>query len=270
MVKLNEAMLLKVLNVHAPIKAIRICSMIRKEYGDISKRDINSLLYKMSNKGLAYKNDKYEWSPGKPPPGVRPQPNISNSRNFDDSKNKPIGTKKTLDVAPLVEGPSFNDEIEFSEDQKKIVDLNFDDNLLIRGQAGSGKTTVLAARAGKSLSIASKGSMLFLTYNSALCKYVDKLFKKESVFKDVSVQTYHDWAVKMAEAMGYPFGGWVQQRDRTEKIKMLLAEAEETKGSHRLYDPKDPDTVSWWNEEISWIFGQGIFDFEVLSLRIFG
>ena len=129
---------------------------------------------------------------------------------------------------------SSNNRIEFSEDQKNLIGLNLNDNLLIRGQAGSGKTTVLAARAGKSLSIASKGSMLFLTYNAALCKYVSKMFKLESASKDVSVLTYHEWAVKMAEAMGYPFGGWVQQRDRTEQIKSILTKAKQIKGTHRL------------------------------------
>ena len=244
MVILNESMVINILRVHAPIKAIRICSMIRKDYGDIQKRDINSLLYKMENRRLAYKNDKHEWSAGKSPFGGRtPKP--------PTPIHRPTPTKPT---------------IEFSEDQKKLVDLNLNDNLLIRGQAGSGKTTVLAARAGKSLSIASKGSMLFLTYNAALCKYVSKIFKRESASKDVSVLTYHEWAVKMAEAMGYPFGGWVQQRDRTEQIKSILTKAKQIKGTHRLYDPKDPDTVSWWNEEISWIFGQGIFDFEVYKL----
>jgi superfamily I DNA/RNA helicase len=226
--------------------------MIRKEYGDISKRDINSLLYKMSAKGLTYKNDKYEWSAGQGPSKTEPEKaNIS----ILEPKNNAISPDAT-----------FQKNIQFSDEQKKVIGIDLNDSLLIRGQAGSGKTTVLAARAGRSLSVASKGTILFLTYNAALCKYVAKIFKSESVSNEITVSTYHEWAVKMAEVMGYKFGGWVQPRDRTDQIKAILTRAITEKGSHRLYDPKDIDMITWWNEEISWLFGQGIFDFEEYKL----
>ena len=51
---------------------------------------------------------------------------------------------------------------------RQLVDLTSGDDVLVRGQAGSGKTTVLAARAGRLLSAMNAGTLLFLTYNSAL------------------------------------------------------------------------------------------------------
>lgn len=260
MIKLNESMIINILNAHAPIKAVRICSMIRKDYGEIQKKDINSLLYKMASKGLTSKNDNYEWTVGQVP--SRNSPKKVNNVGTNRVVNNPSANKVNDGIKPIVEKFNNDENFELSEEQEKVVGMKLDDNLLIRGQAGSGKTTVLAARAGRSLSITSKGSMLFLTYNAALSKYVAKMFKSKIISKEIKVLTYHDWAMKMAEAMGYKFGGWVPQRDRTAQLKEIISEVNVKKGPHRFYDHKDVDTVAWWNEEISWIFGQGIIDFE--------
>ena len=75
------------------------------------------------------------------------------------------------------------------------------------------------------------------------------------------VTTFHEWARTTATKLGYDFIGWVTQKERTEKIKSILYEVIKSDVEFRLYDPKDPDIIAWWNEELSWIFGQGIFDF---------
>ncbi|MGV7224801.1 MAG: UvrD-helicase domain-containing protein [Nitrospinales bacterium] len=243
MFKVTEEILCNVLRVHAPIKAIRICRMISKEYGEINKREINSMLYGMSAKGRACKNDKYEWSLGAIPKGIARAENTHKETVVRDAA---IDNGKKID---------------FSGEQEKAINIELDGNLLIRGQAGSGKTTVLAARAGKNLSVISKGSVLFLTYNTALCRYVDCAFKSAGSKNGLKVTTFHNWAKATADKLGYDSVSWVDQKERTDQLKTIIQEVLKDHVNHRLYDVKNPDIISWWNDEFAWIFGQGIFDF---------
>ena len=176
MFMVTEQIITNLLKIHAPIKAIRLCSMISKEYGDINRREINSLLCRMESKGITCKNEKYEWSLG------------------SARKNK---TRKT-NVETIIEIDPEIKSINFSEEQQKVLNIDLNGNLLIRGQAGSGKTTVLAARAGRCMSVISKGSLLFLTYNTALCRYVDRSFKLLGSKNGLTVTTFHDWVKKTA------------------------------------------------------------------------
>ena len=240
MFKVTEEIISNLLRIHSPIKAIRLCSMIAKDYGNVNKREINSLLYNMQSRGIAFKNEKYEWSLGPP----------SNS----------LSKKTQIDVPKIeeIEGK----RIDFSKEQEKAINIELNGNLLIRGQAGSGKTTVLAARAGRNISVISKGSMLFLTYNTALCRYVDCSFKSVGIKNGLIVTTFHDWAKSTADKLGYRSINWVAQRERTEQIKAIIEKALKVNIKHRLYECKDPDIISWWNDEFAWIFGQGITDFQ--------
>ena len=239
MFKVTEEIISNVLKIHAPIKAIRICRMIVKDYGDINKHDINKLLYSMQSNGVAYKNEEHEWSLGSDP--------IDQKKLQNDNTDRGIGNEVK--------------NIDFSEEQENVINIEMNGNLLIRGQAGSGKTTVLAARAGKKMSVISKGTMLFLTYNTALCRYVDRSFRSTGSNIGLNVTTFHDWAKTTAGKLGYNSVSWVTQRERTEQLKSIIEKALESNVKHRLYDCKDPDIISWWNDELAWIFGQGIFDF---------
>ena len=241
MIKVTEGIITNLLKIHAPIKAIRLCRMIAKDYGDINKRDINSLLYSMQSRGVVWKNEKYEWSLG------ATKKDLISVKNVELSGGTEHGYKS----------------INFSEEQEKAINFELNGNLLIRGQAGSGKTTVLAARAGKCMSVISKGSMLFLTYNTALCRYVYRSFKSLGSKNGLIVTTFHDWVKTTADKLGYYKVSWVDQRERTEQLKSIIKYVLENNVKHRLYDCKDPEIISWWNDEFAWIFGQGISDYDV-------
>lgn len=230
---LIEKHLTNLLSVHSPVKARKLAKILADEFGQhVDRSDINSTLYAMKSQGLASMNDKYEWS------------------LLRDNSEETIPHDKPEQAEPV---------IHFTPEQQAIIDLDPTQHLLIRGQAGSGKTTVLAARAGKIISAMNMGSVLFLTYNAALCAYVAKAFDKAGMKGSIDVRTFHDWAKSTSISLGATFEGWVTTRSRLEKLREIIAEASENTGSHRLYELADNTALgSWWSDEIAWLFGQHI------------
>ncbi|WP_277809997.1 3'-5' exonuclease [Chromohalobacter canadensis] len=234
-----ETQVMKLLSLHAPIKARHLASILGNEFGlHVDRSDINALLYRLRKEGKAKVNASYQWSL------------VGGVAQGDDE----AGSR----VASLQAEPAQS-TITFTDEQQAVINLDPSQHLLIRGQAGSGKTTVLAARAGKILSAMTKGSLLFLTYNSALCAYVKKSFRQAGMKGDIEVKTFHDWSRSTAKAMGFEFSGWVDGKARSEQLKRLVKEAEEEVGRHRFFDLEGaPHLLGWWGEEIAWLFGQYI------------
>lgn len=228
----------EIVRTHGPIKARQVAAILNKDYGiSISKSDVNSCLYKMKSQGEAKINNKYEW--------------ILGGLSYEKEKHKETKHQNDQCVA--------KPEIHFTDEQKRIIELDVNGNLLIRGQAGSGKTTVLAARAGHILSSISKGSLLFITYNAALCSYVRQAVRDANLYKKIRISTYHEWAKAFAKEAGHTPGKWADGKWKSNQLKEIIKEAQKESGSHRLYDIQNNSRLlSWWEEEISWIFGQGI------------
>lgn len=224
-----ELKLEKLLGVSKPIKARELSDILTEEFGlHVDRSDVNSALYAMQRKNMVRKNTKHQWS-------------LLNEPKPED-----------IDIEELIEA-----KITFTPEQESIININPSDHLLVRGQAGSGKTTVLAARAGRILSAMNHGSLLFLTYNTALCAYVEKAFSKSGMKGNIDVRTFHDWAKNTSELLGYKFAGWVTTKDRTSQLRKIIKQAEKDTGEHRLYElGSNAELVKWWNEEIAWLFGQ--------------
>ena len=80
-------------------------------------------------------------------------------------------------------------------EQADIIKFEPSGHLLVRGEAGSGKTTVLVLRAGHlQRNEMFEGRLLFLTYNVALAKYVQLLLERHKCAESVTVSTVHKWA----------------------------------------------------------------------------
>ncbi|XKH59380.1 UvrD-helicase domain-containing protein [Halomonas sediminis] len=232
-----ETQVMKLLRLHAPIKARQLASILGDEFGQhVDRSDINSLLYRLRTEGTVKADASYQW------------------RLTEEVAQGGDGTESS--VASLHTEPA-QPAITFTDEQQAVINLDPSQHLLIRGQAGSGKTTVLAARAGKILSAMTKGSLLFLTYNTALCAYVKKSFRQAGMKGDIEVKTFHDWSRSTAKAMGFEFSGWVDGKARSEQLKRLVKEAEDDVGKHRFFELKDaPHLLGWWGDEIAWLFGQ--------------
>jgi superfamily I DNA/RNA helicase len=234
-----ETQLLKLVELHAPIKARKLAAILADEFGmHVDRSDVNSALYRLKSEGKTRVDGSYQWQlngkavslPGKA-----------------DNVKKATYTEPTQPA------------IVFTEEQQAVIDLDPSQHLLIRGQAGSGKTTVLAARAGRIISAMNKGSLLFLTYNAALSAYVKKAFAQSGMKGDIDVRTFHDWARNAAKGFGFEFTGWVDGKARSEQIKVLVNEAKDEVGAHRLFELSDaPELTAWWGDEIAWLFGQHI------------
>jgi superfamily I DNA/RNA helicase len=231
--------LLKLIELHAPIKARNLAKILSDEFGKhVDRHDVNSALYTLKAERKVEANSSYEWS-------------LNGKATAPKSDSTVMAAVSEEEVAPA------NPAITFTPEQQAVIDLDPADHLLIRGQAGSGKTTVLAARAGRILSAMNKGSLLFLTYNSALSAYVKKAFAKSGMKNTVDVQTFHEWARGCAKALGFEFSGWVDGKKRAEQLKELIETARGEIGEHRLYQLKEhPELLTWWGDEIAWLFGQ--------------
>lgn len=228
---LLEKHLSNLLSIHSPIKARKLAKILADEFGQhVDRTDVNSVLYAMKSNGAVSLNSDYEWS-----------------------------QSVASDDAPTEEVQAVSHDIIFTPEQQAIIDLDPTQHLLIRGQAGSGKTTVLAARAGRITSAMNAGTLLFLTYNTALCTYVGKAFEKAGMKGSIDVRTFHDWAKNTAIDLGVEFEGWVTSRARIEKLREIIAEAPKQIGAHRLFDlSANTSLPAWWADEIAWLFGQHI------------
>jgi superfamily I DNA/RNA helicase len=224
----------KLLKTHQPVKARQLATILASEFGlHVDRSDVNSILYSLKSKGLVNQNSEFQW-----------RLNGAGTNNISQPE-EPV--------------PSAEPEIHFTPEQEAIINLDPDSHLLIRGQAGSGKTTVLAARAGRILSAMNKGTVLFLTYNTALCSYVKDSFKKAGFKRDIDVRTFHDWAKKTSNELGADFSGWITSKDRAEQLPKLIEKAKLESGEHRFYDLKNsPELIEWWGAEIAWLFGQHV------------
>jgi superfamily I DNA/RNA helicase len=227
-----EGFLLKLLKLHQPIKAKNLTTILSKEFNKhVDKSDINSALYSMQTSSIAHKNSSNEWSL----------------------------TSKISSAVVSITTPSVDSGITFTFEQQAIIDLDPCNHLLIRGQAGCGKTTVLAARAGKIISALNKGTVLFLTYNIALCSYVKNSFEKAGFENDIDVRTFHDWAKTTAKDLGVEFVGWVDNKARSKQLINDINQAKKDLGQHRLFELEaNSDLLSWWGGEIAWLFGQHV------------
>lgn len=233
-----ESTLLEIIRLHAPIKARQIITMLMNDFGlKVEKADLNSVLYKMKAGGTISRNGEYQWTIVSPLHKIKKNPTV------------PPGTPGVQPEIP---------EIMFTEDQQRIIDLAPTGNLLIRGQAGCGKTTVLAARAGRILSVTGKGSMLFLTYNAALCAYVKKAFRSARLNSNIEVCTYHDWAKRTSKLLGYDFNEWIDNPAKLTILETIISEIQAKYPNHRLLQWKmNPEIKNWWDDEISWMYGYG-------------
>lgn len=138
--------------------------------------------------------------------------------------------------------------------QTALIQSKPSGNLLIRGEAGSGKTSVLAARASWIASEAESESLLFLTYNQGLVAYVERLLATLGASERVTVSTFRAWARSVAADLGLKIDAWTLSHRRAELLPEILEGLRGRWGEHRVLGLP----LSFWHEEVAWIGGQGV------------
>ncbi|NLU42631.1 MAG: ATP-dependent helicase [Firmicutes bacterium] len=154
--------------------------------------------------------------------------------------------------------------ITLTEKQKECVEYTPDQHLLVRGIAGSGKSTVLIERARRLMRLRTLGSsthsVLVLTYNKALANYMAQLGQKTGT-DPIPVKTFHSMAWSILASMNLCPNDVVSGRERLRVIEQAVKDVSRKHPGHRLF----AQPLEFWDEEITWMKGRSILDFDTYS-----
>lgn len=146
------------------------------------------------------------------------------------------------------------DNHELTEKQVEIVNYAGEE-LLIKGIAGSGKTTVLLRKAVKLLEETPSMRIALFTYNKTLSKYVKQIAEKIGS-DNLYVYTFHGWAfgaIKYVQNKRFlNIASGPDQKQYLKQAKELIAK----NSKHRFVS--DDKYADFLFEEISWMKGKGI------------
>jgi len=158
--------------------------------------------------------------------------------------------------------------IKLTQEQQACVDYQgiTAKNLVIQGVAGSGKSTVLMARANKYLTKeyvpGRSNQVIIFTYNNTLASYIQELFEidesKKSYVRIVTLDSF------LSEVYKYTPGSHrkrpIDARFRKKYMQQALDNHKSNYGEHRLHSAG----VDFWIEECQWMRDMNIAapDFE--------
>ena len=153
--------------------------------------------------------------------------------------------------------------IYLNPEQDELVRLDPRGHLLIRGVAGSGKTTIALYRAKylseNYLDMFTANKILVLTYNSTLVAFMREQ-AEELGLEGVEISTFHRWAYKYLDQKGVAIGNTLQGWNK-EKRKILKKACEEV----RRRFPNRPilsRNSFFFAKEIQWMKGSCILDLD--------
>lgn len=146
-------------------------------------------------------------------------------------------------------------KVVFTKTQMDAIKLT-GEHILIKGVPGSGKTLVLLSKLQNILKEDPNASILFITYNKTLKKYIEDSLKQANPDLDLTkinldVSTYHGWAKRILESIS-EYKIPIKKNEFQEFFQTL-------DGAHRFY--QDEKYESFIDEEIIWIKEKGISNF---------
>ena len=148
------------------------------------------------------------------------------------------------------------DGIQLSHEQQVCVNFT-GENLVVRGEPGTGKTLILLKRAQKLLKQAGAGTptkIHLFTFNNALSRYVAEL-TGEAGMQAVGVSTFHSWAIKALRSIQiYPtlVGG--------KAIRPIIQASIDTFRDELPEWLLKRDVKEFWDTEFSWIKGRVLYE----------
>jgi superfamily I DNA/RNA helicase len=140
--------------------------------------------------------------------------------------------------------------------QSQLAAFNPEGVLLIRGQAGSGKTTVLLERARVFLRAYPRATVLVLAFNEALSARARRTLDGDLEDGRLEIRTLHDWARTLAshEGVAFPRGFWVDSTSRERFLGNILQRPPLDLAGSRVL----AWTPQQWGDEVEWLIGQDI------------
>ena len=111
-----------------------------------------------------------------------------------------------------------SDDEGWDPDQKKILELKTDNNYVVEGGPGAGKT-LLAIKKSMEMDNGNK-RILHLMYNRPLSYFVKEIIETIGMTGDVEVLTYCSWAIGLSReiGVGHPWNGDQTDWDRFEEM----------------------------------------------------
>jgi len=156
------------------------------------------------------------------------------------------------------------DRIVLTKKQRECVEYNPNQHLLVRGIAGSGKSTVLIERARHLVRLRTLGGtgpgVLVLAFSRPLSNYMTQLGQKTGT-DSIDIRTFHSMAWSILNSMNLRPADVVSGRDRLDMIEQAVKDAGRNWSGHRLF----AQPLSFWDEEIKWMKGKSILDFDTYS-----
>ncbi|GEM_PF-6364005 len=153
----------------------------------------------------------------------------------------------------------YDEILELTPEQERIVDYEDDSPLIVQGVAGSGKTTVAVHRlreAAKSSNLLD-GNYLLLTYNRTLAKTSERLLRKACVGaipENAEVMTFHAWLRFLLQRNDVPVNFvWDQTSDELVEEAVDEAFDEAPPGDQNLIADLRDESTAFWKREIELI-----------------
>ncbi|WBL16872.1 3'-5' exonuclease [Sutcliffiella sp. NC1] len=152
--------------------------------------------------------------------------------------------------------------MELTKKQKKCVTFKPEGDLLIQGIPGSGKSTILLARAAYLKETLPADSLLVLTYTRALTNYTRQLCKK-TISTTIDAKTFHQWGQEMIEHTDYPHTRLIMGDLRVEAVrfaKNIVNKKFKPVNFPNIEEKSKSDKalIRFLCDEIEWIKGAGI------------
>jgi superfamily I DNA/RNA helicase len=152
--------------------------------------------------------------------------------------------------------------IKLTETQEKCVTFKPQGDLLIQGIPGSGKSTILLARAQYLKEKHPNDTVMVLTFSRALTNYIRQLSLKTHS-KQVEAKTFHQWGQELIRQTDYPHTKLIVSDVRKDTIR--YAKNIVNKYSKKVNFPQMKEStreesalLSFLCDEIEWIKGLGI------------
>ncbi len=151
--------------------------------------------------------------------------------------------------------------IYLNPEQDKLVQLDPRGHRLIRGVAGSGKTTIALYRAKylseNYLDMFTANKILVLTYNGTLVAFMREQ-ARELGLEGVEISTFHRWAYRYLTQKEIPIGNTVHGKEKGAIFKRACDEVRRRFPNHPLLN-RHP---FFFRKEIQWMKGSCILDLE--------
>lgn len=152
--------------------------------------------------------------------------------------------------------------VELTTSQQKCVTFKPEGDLLIQGIPGSGKSTILLARAHYLSKTKPNDSVLLLTFSRALTNYVKQLFMK-TYSESLEVKTFHSWGQDLLKESDYPHTRLVlgdRRKNTVRFAKNIINKNGENVKFPKIKSKKKQDKalINFLCDEIEWIKGSGI------------